>query len=157
MIAHTFRGPHSIYRRYQGMLEGSLTSVAFAVMVTYALDTLSVYPTNWVVVMGVAMAILGVRWPAIAYVLAVVALIYPIYTINFYLAVLFVAVSALGHRLFIHYLGATTLVLSTPLLAPGFTSRILSFSNNAFISASKFNFYIFWFVPGPGEPKVVRF
>jgi hypothetical protein len=99
------------------MLEGSLTSVAFAVMVTYALDTLSVYPTNWVVVMGIAMAILGVRWPAVAYVLAVVALIYPIFTINFYLAVLFVAVSALGHRLFIHYLGATTLVLSTPLLA----------------------------------------
>lgn len=116
MIAHTFRGPHSIYRRYQGLLEGSLTSIAFALMVTFTLNGLGVYPGNWVLVLGTAMVVLGIRWPAVSYVLAVVALLYPIYTINLYLAVLFLAVSALGHRLFIHYLGATTLVLATPLL-----------------------------------------
>jgi hypothetical protein len=44
-------------------------------------------------------------------------LIYPIYTINLYLMVLFVAISALGYRLFVHYLGATLLVLATPVLA----------------------------------------
>jgi hypothetical protein len=78
---------------------------------------LPVYPLNWVLVMGVAIAVLGIRWPLIAYIIAVAVMIYPIYIINLYLAVLFVAVSVLGHRLFVHYLGATILVLATPILA----------------------------------------
>lgn len=117
MIARTFRAPHSLYRRYQALLESSVTAVAFAALVTLTLIGLNTYPYNWVLVIGVAIGILGIRWPSIAYILAVVALIYPIYTINLYLAVLFLAASALGHRLFIHYLGATTLVLATPFLA----------------------------------------
>ncbi len=117
MIAQTLRGPHSIYRRYQGLLEGSLTAFGFATLVTLALSSLDVYPYNWVLVTGTAIAILGIRWPPAAYMLAVVAMVYPVYTINLYLAVLFLAISTLGHRLFIHYLGATALVLATPLLA----------------------------------------
>ncbi len=116
MIAQALRGPHNIYRRYQGLLEASLTATFFALVVVFTLNSLAVYPFNWVLVLGLAIAILGGRWPLIAYVLAVTALVYPIYTINLYLAVLFLAISALGHRLFTHYLGATTLVLATPVL-----------------------------------------
>lgn len=117
MVAQALRGPHNIYRRYQGWLESSLTAIAFALIVVLTLNALAIYPANWVLVVGLAIAILGIRWPFVAYILAVVALSYPIYTINLYLAVLFLAVVALGHRLFTHYLGATTLVLATPLLA----------------------------------------
>jgi hypothetical protein len=117
MIARLFRGPHSIYRRYQAHLESILTAAGLAVLVTLALNHLAVYPYNWVLVIGVAIAVLGIRWPALAYILAVAVMLYPIYTINLYLAVIFLAVSALGHRIFIHYLGATTLVLATPWLA----------------------------------------
>lgn len=117
MIAQLLRGPHSLYRRYQGLLEQALTATGFALLVALTLDHLAVYPNNWVVVIGVGLAVLGTRWPAIAYVIAVTVMLYPIYTINLYLAVLFFAVAALGHRLCIHYLGATTLVLATPLLA----------------------------------------
>jgi hypothetical protein len=117
MIAHLFRGPHSIYRRYQGFLESSATAIGFATLVTIALNSLAAYPYNWVLVIGTAIAILGIRWPAIAYILAVIVMVYPIYILNLYLAVLFLAVSTLGHRLFIHFLGATILVLATPLLA----------------------------------------
>lgn len=117
MIAQALRGPHTIYRRYQAFLESLLTSAGFAALVTLTLIALDVYPYNWTLVIGLCIGILGVRWPPIAYVLAVVALLYPVYTINLYLAVLFLAISALGHRMFIHYLGATTLVLATPFLA----------------------------------------
>ncbi|MBN1220280.1 MAG: hypothetical protein JXM69_15230 [Anaerolineae bacterium] len=117
MIAHAFRGPHNLYRRYQAFLESSVTALGLAALVSLTLWNMSVYPANWVLVMGVAMAVLGIRWPLLAYIMAVSAMIYPLYTINLYLAVIFVAVSVLGYRLFVHYLGATLLVLSTPLLA----------------------------------------
>ena len=117
MIAQVFRVPHSLYRRYQALLESLVTSVAFAALVTLTLISLNTYPYNWVLVIGIAIGVLGIRWPSIAFILAVVSLIYPIYAINLYLAVLFLAAGALGHRLFIHYLGATTLVLATPFLA----------------------------------------
>ena len=117
-VAYTFRGPHNLYRRYQGIFERILTASALAVLVTLIqLYILPVYPENWVLVTGVTIAILGIRWPLLAYIVAVAAMIYPLYLINLYLAVLFVAVSALGQRTFVHYMGATVLVLATPLLA----------------------------------------
>jgi hypothetical protein len=117
MLAQTLRVPHSLYRRYQALLESSATAAGFAALVTITLINLNVYPENWVLVIGAAIAILGIRWPTLGFSLAVVVMLYPIYTINLYLAVLFIALTALGHRVFIHYLGATTLVLATPLLA----------------------------------------
>ena len=117
MIAQTFRGPHSLYRRYQGLLERTITAAVFALLITFTLNGLSVYPDKWLVVIGITIGILGVRWPAVAYITGVAVLLYPIYTINLYMAVLFIAFAALGHRVFIHHLGATALVLATPLLA----------------------------------------
>ncbi len=117
MIAQTFRGPHNLYRRYQAVLESTATSVGLAVLVVLALLNLSVYPDNWVLVIGVAIALLGIRWPLIGYIIAVAVLVYPIYTINLYLAVLFVALSALCQRPVVHYLGAAVLILGVLILA----------------------------------------
>jgi hypothetical protein len=99
------------------VLESSVTAIGLALLVTLTLLKISVYPQNWVLVIGIAIAVLGVRWPLVAYLLSVGALVYPIYTINLYLAVLFVAVGVLGYRIFVHYMGATLLVLATPFLA----------------------------------------
>jgi hypothetical protein len=117
MIARAFRGPHNLYRRYQALLESTATAVGLAVLVTLALLNLSVYPYNWVLVIGVGIAVLGIRWPLAAYLVAVVVMVYPIFTINFYLAVLFLGISALSQRVFVHYMGAAVLILGTPSLA----------------------------------------
>jgi len=117
MIAQALRGPHNLYRRYQALLESILTAISLATIVVLALNSLAIYPYNWVLVMGVAIALLGIRWPLLAYLIAVMVMLYPLYTVNLYLAVLFLAISVLGQRLFVHYLGATVLVLATPLLA----------------------------------------
>jgi hypothetical protein len=117
MLTNAFRGSHSLYRRYQALLESTATAAGFALLVVLSLRSVAIYPENWVVVIGIAIGILGVRWPLIAYLLAVGVMAYPIYTVNLYLAVIFIAIAALGHRLFAHFLGATTLVLATPWLA----------------------------------------
>lgn len=117
MLSQTFRGPHSLYRRYQAIFESAATATGFAVLVMLALRSMAIYPDNWVVVIAVTIGLVGIRWPIVAYVLGVSLVAYPIFTINLYLAVLFVAVAALGHRWFVHFLGATALVLATPLLA----------------------------------------
>jgi hypothetical protein len=117
MIAQALRGPHNLYRRYQALLESTLTAICLATVVVLALNSLAVYPYNWVLVMGVAIALLGIRWPLAAYLISVAVMLYPLYTVNLYLAVLFLATSVLGQRLFVHYLGATVLILATPMLA----------------------------------------
>ena len=117
MIAQALRGPHNLYRRYQALLESTVTAVGLAAIVALALNSVPVYPYNWVLVIAAIIAILGIRWPLIAYVVAVGVMVYPVYTINLYLAVLFLTISALGQRVFVHYLGATVLVLATPALA----------------------------------------
>lgn len=117
MINRAFRGPHNLYRRYQTLLESTVAAVALAALVVLALLNLSVYPTNWVLVIGVGITVLGIRWPLIAFIIAVVVMVYPIYTINLYLAVLFLGISALTQRPFVHYLGAAVLILGTPILA----------------------------------------
>lgn len=117
MIARAFRGPHNLYRRYQALLESTATAVGLAIVVTLALLNMAVYPVNWVLVIGAGVAVLGIRWPLLAYILAVVVLVYPIFIINFYLAVLFLGISALSQRAFVHYMGAAVLILGTPSLA----------------------------------------
>jgi len=117
MITHALRGPHNLYRRYQGLLESSVTAVGLAALVSLTLWNIAAYPANWVLVIGIAIAVLGVRWPLVAYIVAAASLVYPIYTVNLYLAVIFVAVAVLGHRVFVHYMGATLLIIATPFLA----------------------------------------
>lgn len=117
MMTRAFRGPHNLYRRYQALLESTVTAVGLATLVVLALLNLSVYPANWVVVIGLGIAVLGIRWPLIAYIMAVAALVYPIYIVNLYLAVLFLGIAALSQRIFVHYMGAAVLILGTPVLA----------------------------------------
>lgn len=117
MIAQTFRGPHQLYRRYQALLERTATSAGLAAVVALALFGLRTYPDNWVIVIAAGIVVLGMRWPLAAYIISVAVMVYPIFTINFYLAVLFVAISALGQRVFVHYMGAVVMVLATPALA----------------------------------------
>ena len=102
MLTNAFRGSHSLYRRYQALLESTATAVGFALLVVLSLRDIAIYPENWVVVIGIAIGILAVRWPHIAYLLAVGVMAYPIYTVNLYLAVIFIAIAALGHRLLQH-------------------------------------------------------
>jgi hypothetical protein len=111
------RAPHRIYKRYQSTVERVITVVGLGLLVAGVLVSLPVYPPNWSPVLVALVIVIGLRWPLGAYILAVLSVVYPIYTISLYLAILFVAVAILGQRLSSHYLGATVLILVVPWLA----------------------------------------
>ena len=111
------RTPHKLYKRYQDWVEGGITAIGLALIVTAVLVALPVYPPNWAPVLVAVIFLVGVRWSLPAYILAVLTVLYPIYSISLYLAILFLALTILAHRPFSHYLGATVLVLAVPVLA----------------------------------------
>jgi len=111
------RHSHRIYKRYQSAIEAAITSACLALLVGVVLANIPVYPPNWAPVIVAAVALLGFRWPLAAYLLAVLALFYPIYTLSLYLVILFLAIAILVHRPAGHYLGATVLILAVPALA----------------------------------------
>ena len=108
---------HRIYKRYQSDVEAAITGLGLGLLVGIVLANIPVYPPKWAPVLVAVIALVGFRWPMVAYLLAVLTLLYPIYTVSLYLAVLFLALTVLTHRPAGHYLGATVLLLSTPLLA----------------------------------------
>jgi hypothetical protein len=116
-VATLFRTPHTIFKRYQSVIESGITAIGLALLVAVVLVGQPVYPPNWAPVTVSIIALIGLRWPLAAYALASLILLYPIYTISIYLAILFLAISILLHRPASHYLGATILILATPLLA----------------------------------------
>ncbi len=111
------RAPHKLYKQHQPFIESLFAAGGLGVLVAFALLNLPVYPQNWAPVLVTLIALVGLRWPLAAYALAGIALLYPIYSISLYLALLFAAAVIVGHRPFSHYLGATVLVLAVPLLA----------------------------------------
>ncbi len=108
---------HRLFKRYQADIEGAVIAVGLGALVGAVLVNFPVYPTNWSPVLIAVVILLGFRFPLPAYLAAVAIVAYPLYSVSLYLAVLFVAVGVLLQRPLSHYLGATVLVLATPLLA----------------------------------------
>lgn len=108
--------PHRFIRRNLSNIEHLLTAAGLAGLLWALFNGLPVLPANWDI--AILAAVFGVTlWsPAVGYFLAVTAALYPISTISIYLAVLFIAVTLLGQRVFIRNLGAAVLVTATPLL-----------------------------------------
>ncbi|RME44762.1 MAG: hypothetical protein D6796_11365, partial [Caldilineae bacterium] len=111
------RTSHRIYKRYQSAVESVIAAAGLGLLVGLVLVGLPAYPPNWPPVLIALVVVLALRWPLPAYLLAVLTVVYPLYTVSLYVAILFVAVAALAHRPLSHYLGATVLILSVPLLA----------------------------------------
>lgn len=116
-MSAVLRAPHKLYKRYQSAIESAITALGLGLLVAVVLINLPVYPTNWAPVLVTMVIVLGLRWAPAAYIVAALTLIYPIYTISLYLAILFVALATLTLRPFSHYLGATVLFLAVPWLA----------------------------------------
>lgn len=111
------RTSHRFYKRYQSSVESVITGLGLGLLIGLVLANVPVYPPNWAPVLISVVTLVAIRWPIVAYLLSVLVLIYPIYTISLYLAVLFFAIAILAHRPASHYLGATVLIFLTPLLA----------------------------------------
>lgn len=112
-----FRVPHGFFRRHLSAVERVLVAAGLALLLYELMVSLPAYPSPWEVVVAVTVFFVMLWSPAVAYFLAIIAALYPLYTLSLYLAVLFLAIALLGQRIFIHNMGATLLVLLTPWLA----------------------------------------
>lgn len=107
---------HSLIRRHLTLLEHFLTAAGMSLLLYGLMQSLPVYPLYWDVVLTVAVFALGLWMPAAGYFVAVLAAVYPLYSISIYIAVIFLAVAVIGQHLFIQNLGGTLLTLASPLL-----------------------------------------
>ncbi len=117
MMTSLLRIPHGFLRRHLSSVERALVAAGLSILLLRLLTIFPVYPSPWEVVLAVTIFLVMLWSPTVGYFLIVAAVLYPLYTISLYLAVLFLAVSLLGQRVFIHNLGALLLVLITPWLA----------------------------------------
>lgn len=111
--------PSSIYQRYQPAAERLVAVLGLCGLVFAVLVSLPVYPPDWSIAIVVTVLLLGLWSTAAAYYLSVVVLIYPMYSLSLYLAILFLAIAILGQWAIIHNLGLAVLIAATPLLAQG--------------------------------------
>ncbi len=116
-MAFLLRLPHGFVRRHLSTIERVIVAAALSAILYQLLTSLPAYPSPWEVVIVAAVFLVTLWSPAVAYFLAVIVALYPLYTLSFYLAVLFLAVAMLGQRIFIYNLGATLLVFAIPWLA----------------------------------------
>jgi hypothetical protein len=117
-LTQLLRFPHGLLRRHLSTLERLIVSAGLAGVVYSLVSNLPAYPPYWDIVITVVVFGLTLWSPAAGYLLAVVAMAYPIYHLSLYLAVLYLAVALLGIRIFANNLGATLLVLVAPWLPP---------------------------------------
>jgi hypothetical protein len=107
---------HSLVRRYGSSLERLLTALALSGLLYYLMRGLPAYPPNWDVVIAAVVFGAALGSPPLGYFLAVLAAVYPLYSLSIYLMALFLAAALLGQRFFINNLGGTLLILASPLL-----------------------------------------
>ncbi len=111
-----FRASHRLYKRHQASVESVIIATGLTFLLAVFLISLDVYPPNWTPVLIALVWLLALRWSWSAYMVATLAVLYPLYTISIYIAILFIAVTTLAHRPLSYYLGASVLILAVPLL-----------------------------------------
>lgn len=107
---------HSLIRRNLTIVERLIAAAGLGALLYALMHTLPVYPQYWDVVIVAVVAMLTLWSPVAGYFVAVLAAVYPLFTVSIYLAVLFLAIAVIGQHLFIQNLGGTLLTLASPVL-----------------------------------------
>lgn len=116
-MAALLQVPHGFFRRNLSKVERVLVAAGLSAALYALMAALPTYPSPWEAVIATAVFFVLLWSPPVAYFLAIIAAVYPLYGVSVYVAVLFLAVALLGQRLFIQNLGATLLVLTAPWMA----------------------------------------
>ena len=110
-MAALLQVPHGFFRRNLSKVERVLVAAGLSAALYALMAALPTYPSPWEAVIATAVFFVLLWSPPVAYFLAIIAAVYPLYGVSVYVAVLFLAVALLGQRLFIQNLGGTLLVL----------------------------------------------
>jgi hypothetical protein len=111
-------GLPQLYQRFQSFWDRSVAAVGLAVLLWAAAEATTSYPQEWRLFLVAALVVSGLASPRVAYVLFILLIAYPLYSISVYLAALLLAVMILGYPWATRNLNATVLILVAPALLP---------------------------------------
>ncbi len=115
MLAY-FRPPHEFIRRRMRQVQRLLSSGALAALAGTWMHRNPVYPPYWEAAIAFLTILLGTWSPLAAWWVAGLAILYGVYHLSFYLAVLGLSLLILGQRPAARHLGGAALVLAAPFL-----------------------------------------
>ncbi len=107
-----------LYQRFQAFWDRAVPSAGLALLLWASAEATRAYPSEWRVFLAALLFVIGLRWPAFAYVAFTFFISFPLYRISIYLAAIVLAVLVLSSHWAMRNLGATVLVLATPALLP---------------------------------------
>jgi hypothetical protein len=111
-------GLPQLYQRFQSFWDRSVTAAGLAALFWAAAEATTSYPQEWQLFLVAALVVAGLASPRMAYVLFVLLVAYPLYSISIYLAALLLAVLILSYPWATRNLNATILILVAPALLP---------------------------------------
>jgi hypothetical protein len=110
--------PAWLYQRYHSFFDRLIPAGGMALLFILTGQATEVFPREWLWFIAGGILVAGVIAPVAGYVLFVLALAYPLYSISIYLAALALSVLTLGAFFVTRHLTALVLILVTPLLLP---------------------------------------
>jgi hypothetical protein len=117
MVAPTTWLPQ-LYQRFQPFWDRAVPSAGLALLLWACSAATGAYPSEWGVFLAILLFVLGMGWPWVAYTAFTFLIAYPLYNISIYLAAIVLAALVLTSHWAVRNLGATVLVLITPVLLP---------------------------------------
>ncbi|MCX7682835.1 MAG: hypothetical protein N2508_12875 [Anaerolineae bacterium] len=107
-----------LYQRYRPFFDRLPAAVGMALLFTLVEHSTGAFPVEWRTFIAAVILASGLALPLAGYILLIVALAYPLFTISIYVAALALSVLIIWAFLFPRHLTAVVLVLAVPLLAP---------------------------------------
>lgn len=110
--------PAWLYQRHHTFFDRLVPAAGMALLFALVSQATAVFAWEWLCFIAGGILVAGVIAPVAGYVLFVLALAYPLYSISIYLAALALSVLTLGAFVVTRHLTALVLVLAIPLLLP---------------------------------------
>jgi len=109
--------PAWLYQRYRPFCDRLAPALGMAFLFLLTAQATGAFPREWLLFSAGGVLVAGLLAPVAGYVLFILALAYPLYSISIYIAALALAILILPAFSLTRYLTAVVLVLTAPLLA----------------------------------------
>ncbi len=108
--------PAWLYQRYRSFFDRLVPSLGLGLLFVLVNQATGIFSSDWLWFIASGIIVAGLIAPVVGYVLFVLALAYPLYSISIYLAALALSILILLAFFVTHYFAALVLVLAIPLL-----------------------------------------
>ncbi len=116
-----------LYQRFRSFWDRAVPAAGLALLLWAVAEATGTFPSEWRLFFAGALFLIGVGWPAVAYVTFTFLVAVPLYRISIYMAAIVLAVLILSSHWAMRHLGATVLTLAAPAFLPWHLEASLPF------------------------------